>query len=109
MLLTYASLLTAPLLCDTVRNKMAEQQLRARQLVLQQQADSAIAAASKTQREVYIGNLGGTQITAEALRDMFNSTMTAAFGDKVRVIIHCDAGFDLHRILCLTQLSLLSS
>lgn len=66
-----------------LRNKMAEQQLRARQLVLQQQADSAVAAASKTQREVYIGNLGGTQITAEALRDMFNSTMLAAFGDKV--------------------------
>jgi hypothetical protein len=31
---------------------MQEQQLRARQLVLQQQAASAIAAASKTQREV---------------------------------------------------------
>ena len=31
---------------------MAEQQLRARQMVLQQQAASAVAAASKTQREV---------------------------------------------------------
>lgn len=31
---------------------MQEQQLRARQLVLQQQAASAVAAASKTQREV---------------------------------------------------------
>ena len=31
---------------------MQEQQLKARQLVLQQQAASAVAAASKTQREV---------------------------------------------------------
>jgi splicing factor U2AF subunit len=34
-----------------------EQQAKARQMVLQQQATSAAAAASKTQREVYIGNL----------------------------------------------------
>ena len=33
---------------------MAEQQLRARQMVLQQQAASAVAAASKTQREVWV-------------------------------------------------------
>lgn len=35
-----------------VAKQMQEQQLRARQLVLQQQAASAVAAASKTQREV---------------------------------------------------------
>ena len=35
-----------------VKREMAEQQLRARQMVLQQQAASAVAAASKTQREV---------------------------------------------------------
>ena len=35
-----------------VKRQMAEQQLRARQMVLQQQAASAVAAASKTQREV---------------------------------------------------------
>jgi len=35
-----------------VKREMAEQQLRARQMVLQQQATSAVAAASKTQREV---------------------------------------------------------
>lgn len=35
-----------------VARQMQEQQLRARQLVLQQQAASAVAAASKTQREV---------------------------------------------------------
>jgi splicing factor U2AF subunit len=34
-----------------------EQQLKARQLVLQQQASSQRTAASKTQRELYIGNL----------------------------------------------------
>lgn len=36
----------------SVKREMAEQQLRARQMVLQQQAASAVAAASKTQREV---------------------------------------------------------
>lgn len=35
-----------------VAKQMQEQQLRARQMVLQQQAASATAAASKTQREV---------------------------------------------------------
>ena len=38
---------------------MAEQQLRARQMVLQQQAASAVAAASKTQREVRTQQLRG--------------------------------------------------
>lgn len=42
---------------------MQEQQLRARQLVLQQQAASAVAAASKTQREVYVGNLTAGLVT----------------------------------------------
>ena len=37
---------------SAVARQMQEQQLRARQLVLQQQAASAVAAASKTQREV---------------------------------------------------------
>lgn len=45
---------------------MQEQQLRARQLVLQQQALSAVAAASKTQREVYVGNLTAGLVTGEA-------------------------------------------
>ena len=35
-----------------VARQLQEQQLQARQLVLQQQAASAVAAASKTQREV---------------------------------------------------------
>ena len=38
--------------CAAVARTMQEQQLKARQLVLQQQAASAVAAASKTQREV---------------------------------------------------------
>ena len=40
--------------CVAVARTMQEQQLKARQLVLQQQAASAVAAASKTQREVYV-------------------------------------------------------
>ena len=39
-------------MCVAVARTMQEQQLKARQLVLQQQAASAVAAASKTQREV---------------------------------------------------------
>lgn len=49
-----------------VARQMQEQQLRARQLVLQQQALSAVAAASKTQREVYVGNLTAGLVTGEA-------------------------------------------
>ena len=37
-----------------VARQLQEQQLQARQLVLQQQAASAVAAASKTQREVSV-------------------------------------------------------
>lgn len=53
---------------SAVARQMQEQQLRARQLVLQQQALSAVAAASKTQREVYVGNLTAGLVTGEALR-----------------------------------------
>lgn len=63
---------------------MQEQQLRARQLVLQQQAASAVAAASKTQREVYVGNLSAGLVTADMLRQLFNSTMAAAFPDMAQ-------------------------
>ncbi|KAK9860324.1 hypothetical protein WJX84_002429 [Apatococcus fuscideae] len=65
-----------------IARQMQEQQLKARQLVLQQQAASAVAAASKTQREVYVGNLVSGLVTEEALRQLFNSTMQAAFPDK---------------------------
>ncbi|KAL4433887.1 hypothetical protein ABPG75_000328 [Micractinium tetrahymenae] len=67
-----------------IARQMQEQQLRARQLVLQQQALSAVAAASKTQREVYVGNLTAGLVTADMLRQLFNSTMAAAFPDMAK-------------------------
>ena len=48
----FGKLTSCCLNCRAVKKQMAEQQLRARQMVLQQQAASAVAAASKTQREV---------------------------------------------------------
>jgi len=68
---------------EEIKRQMQEQQLRARQLVLQQQASSAVAAASKTQREVYIGNLVGGMVTEDALRQLFNNTMAAAFPEQM--------------------------
>jgi splicing factor U2AF 65 kDa subunit len=65
---------------------MQEQQLRARQLVLQQQAASAVAAAAKTQREIYVGNLVPGVVTDFMLRQLFNATLQAAFPD------HCAGG-----------------
>eukprot|EP00889_Picochlorum_renovo_P003624 jgi/Picre1/30654/NNA_006015.t1 len=62
--------------------KMQEQQLRARQLVLQQQAVSAVKAASRTQREVYIGGIVPGVVTEPMLRELFRATLTAAFPDK---------------------------
>lgn len=56
-----------------------EQQLVSRQLVLQQQAASAAAAVSKTQREVYVGNLTPGLVTEAALRQLFNSALAAAY------------------------------
>ncbi|GLC45602.1 hypothetical protein PLESTB_001784400 [Pleodorina starrii] len=56
-----------------------EQQLRSRQMVLQQQAVSAAAASAKTQRELYIGNLVPGAVTDVALRQLFNTTLAAAF------------------------------
>jgi splicing factor U2AF subunit len=61
---------------------MQEQQLKARQLVLQQQAASAVAAASKTQREVYVGNLAAGLVTDAMLHQLFSTTLAAAFPDK---------------------------
>ncbi|PSC69139.1 spindle assembly abnormal 6-like protein [Micractinium conductrix] len=62
-----------------IARQMQEQQLRARQLVLQQQAESAVQAASKTQRELYVGNLTAGLVTGDMLRQLFSSTMAAAF------------------------------
>lgn len=71
---------------------MQEQQLRARQLVLQQQAASAVLAASKTQREVYVGNLTAGLVTGDMLRQLFNSTMAAAFPDMAQPGVLVGAG-----------------
>lgn len=83
-----------------IQRQMQEQQLRARQLVLQQQAASAVAAASKTQREVYVGNLTAGLVTADMLRQLFNSTMLAAFPDMaagvdpvVNVSVHTEGRY----------------
>ena len=62
--------------------KMQEQQLQARQLVLQQQAVSAVKAASRTQREVYIGNITTGVVTEKMIHDLFKATLTAAFPAK---------------------------
>lgn len=62
--------------------KMQEQQLQARQLVLQQQAVSAVKAASRTQREVYIGNITLGVVTEKMIHDLFRATLTAAFPSK---------------------------
>ena len=56
--------------------------LRARQTVLQQQAASAVIAASKTQREIYVGNLTPGVVTDVMLRQLFNSTLRAAFPER---------------------------
>lgn len=58
-----------------------EQQLRSRLLVLQQQAASAVAAASKVQRETYIGNL-----TPGAINDMM---LRQARGLKGIYYVYC--------------------
>jgi len=65
-----------------IARQMQEQQLRARQLVLHQQAASAVIAASKTQREVYVGNLIPGVVTDPMLRQLFNATLQAAFPEQ---------------------------
>ncbi|GAX80268.1 hypothetical protein CEUSTIGMA_g7706.t1 [Chlamydomonas eustigma] len=56
-----------------------EQQLKARQLVLQQQAASAAQAASKTQREIYVGNLMAGAITDATIMQVFNTALMVRF------------------------------
>lgn len=56
-----------------------EQQLRARQLVLQQQAVSAKSVGSKTQREIYIGNLQQGAVTDTMLTQIFNTALQVRF------------------------------
>lgn len=99
---------------EEIKRQMQEQQLRARQLVLQQQASSAVAAASKTQREVYIGNLVGGMVTEDALRQLFNNTMAAAFPEQVHPFCYeritgVDAGIAPAALQCRMWWCLLST
>eukprot|EP00955_Chlamydomonas_euryale_P044856 352987-Chlamydomonas_euryale.AAC.2 len=56
-----------------------EQQLKAREMVLRQQAASAAQAASKTQREVYIGNLVAGAVSDTMLVQIFNTALAVRF------------------------------
>ncbi|KAK2077703.1 hypothetical protein QBZ16_004549 [Prototheca wickerhamii] len=65
--------------------QMQAQQLRARLSVLQQQAASAGQAASRTRKEnlqLYVGNLAAGAVSADMLRQLFETTMRAAFPDQ---------------------------
>lgn len=71
-------------LCCVLRSAMRlwqEQMLKSRQLVLAQQAKSAVQQANKAQRELYIGNLAAGQVTEGMLQQVFNSALIAAFPD----------------------------
>ncbi|KIZ01571.1 Splicing factor U2af large subunit B [Monoraphidium neglectum] len=59
-----------------------EQMLKSRQLIIQQQAKSAAQAAAKSQRELYIGNLAAGMVTADALRQVFDSALMAAYPES---------------------------
>lgn len=67
-------------LCTAMR-LWQEQMLKSRQLVLAQQAKSAVQQANKAQRELYIGNLAAGQVTEGMLQQVFNSALIAAFPD----------------------------
>ena len=56
-----------------------EQGLKARQLVLQQQAVSAQMVASRTQREIHIGNLAPNITTQDTLKQVFGSALAVRF------------------------------
>ncbi|KAF6258610.1 hypothetical protein COO60DRAFT_1102223 [Scenedesmus sp. NREL 46B-D3] len=56
-----------------------EQMLKSRQLVLAQQAKSAVQQANKAQRELYIGNLTPGAVTEAMLSQVFDSALIAAF------------------------------
>uniref|UniRef100_A0A383WCK0 RRM domain-containing protein n=1 Tax=Tetradesmus obliquus TaxID=3088 RepID=A0A383WCK0_TETOB len=56
-----------------------EQMLKSRQLVLAQQAKSAVQQANKAQRELYIGNLTAGAVTEAMLGQVFDSALIAAF------------------------------
>lgn len=64
---------------------MQEQQLKAREVVLQQQALSTAAAAAKALKEVYVGNLIPGIVNEAMVREVFNSNLApiaAAISNK---------------------------
>lgn len=68
-----------------------EQQLRSRLMVLEQQAQSAVAAASKVQRETYVGNLvPGTvnEMMVRQVRGKDEPTDPSAERDPCRHVKH---------------------
>lgn len=71
-------------LCHAAMRLWQEQMLKSRQLVLAQQAKSAVQQANKAQRELYIGNLAAGQVTEGMLQQVFNSALIAAFPDAGR-------------------------
>jgi hypothetical protein len=75
---------TNPVAADpaVLAKQIVEQQMKARELVLQQQVISAIKAAKKTQRELYIGNIVPGSVTESMVRELFRTTLIAAFPDK---------------------------
>lgn len=84
-----------------IQRMWQEQQLRARQLVLQQQAVSAKSAASKTQREIYVGNLIPGAISDAMLQQIFNTALMVRFPGSslpgmepvIKVNIHKDGRY----------------
>ncbi|GAX82294.1 hypothetical protein CEUSTIGMA_g9723.t1 [Chlamydomonas eustigma] len=76
-----------------------EQQLRARQLVLQQQSLSARSAATKSQREIHVGNLVPGATTDLMLQQIFNTALGVRFPSTpglepvIKVNIHKDGRY----------------
>lgn len=76
-----------------------EQQLRARQLVLQQQSLSARSAATKSQREIHVGNLVPGATSDLMLQQIFNTALGVRFPSTpgldavIKVNIHKDGRY----------------
>lgn len=64
---------------ENIAKAWQEQALKARQLVLQQQALSAQMAASRSIREIHIGNLAPGQTTQDTLKQIFNTALAVRF------------------------------
>ena len=60
--------------------------LTTRQLILQQQAKSAVQSVAKSQRELYVGNVNN--VSPDALRLVLESALRAAFPEVGGVMLH---------------------